>query len=108
MTKDDFPLIIVESSFLVTTGSGQGDKAKTEVQIKELITKHYKKYFNTDKSIEPLFIGFVDGAGWYARQSDLKRMIFAFDEVFTFHDKELDRFKTIVKQHTNKFSSLQK
>jgi len=77
------PLLIAESSFLVTTSSGQGDKSKTEISIDSLIKSHYPK---------AKFIGFVDGIGWYARQNDLKRMVSAYDDVFTFHPDELQRF----------------
>lgn len=81
------PLLIVESSYVVTTSSGQGDKAKTEINIARLIKKYYPK---------ALFIGFVDGIGWYVRKNDLKRMVGAYDDVFTFHKEELNRFKTLV------------
>jgi hypothetical protein len=84
------PQIIIESSFLVTTSSGQGDKSKTEGNIKKLITQYYPK---------AKFVGFVDGIGWYVRQGDLKRMVTAFDEVFTFHKDELNRFKNFLKQN---------
>ncbi len=77
------PKIIIESSFLVTTSSGQGDKSKTEHQIKSLITKYYP----TSK-----FIGFIDGIGWYVRKGDLKRMVSAYDDVFTFEKTEIKRF----------------
>ncbi len=50
------PKVIIESSFLVTTSSGQGDKSKTETNVNSLITKYYPK---------AKFIGFVDGIGWY-------------------------------------------
>jgi hypothetical protein len=83
------PQIIIESSFLVTTSSGQGDKSKTEGNIKKLIEQYYP---------QAKFIGFVDGIGWYVRQGDLKRMVTAFDEVFTFHKDELDRFKDFLKR----------
>jgi hypothetical protein len=82
------PQIIIESSFLVTTSSGQGDKSKTEVSIRNLIHKHYPK---------AKFIGFVDGIGWYVRRGDLKRMVTAYEDVFTFHPEELKRFETILK-----------
>ena len=78
------PKIIIESSFLSTTSSGQGDKSKTESNIKTLIKKYYKK---------SKFIGFIDGIGWYIRQGDLKRMVSAYDDVFTFNKDELQRFK---------------
>ena len=78
------PLVIIESSFLVTTSSGQGDKAKTEINMKKLINL---KYPNAK------FIGFLDGIGWYVRKGDLKKMVSAYDDVFTFHKEEQNRFK---------------
>jgi hypothetical protein len=81
------PLIIVECSFLATTSSGQGDKSKTEISIDSLIKSHYPK---------AKFIGFVDGIGWYVRKGDLKRMVSAYEEVFTFHKEELNRFRRLL------------
>lgn len=81
------PAIIVESSFLVTTSSGQGDKSKTEIGINALLKEHYPN---------AIFVGFVDGLGWYARQNDLKRMVTAYEDVFTFHQDELKRFEKLV------------
>ena len=81
------PLIIAESSFLATTSSGQGDKSKTEISIDALIKEHYPK---------ATFIGFVDGIGWYVRKGDLKRMVTAYEDVFTFHKDELQRFEKLL------------
>ena len=81
------PLIIAESSFLATTSSAQGDKSKTEISIDSLIKEHYP---NTK------FIGFVDGIGWYVRKGDLKRMVTAYEDVFTFHTDELERFEKLL------------
>ncbi len=81
------PLIIAESSFLATTSSGQGDKSKTEISIDVLIKEHYPK---------ATFIGFVDGIGWYVRKGDLKRMVTAYEDVFTFHKDELKRFEKLL------------
>jgi len=81
------PLIIAESSFLATTSSGQGDKSKTELSIDSLIKSHYPK---------ARFIGFVDGIGWYVRKGDLKRMVTAYEDVFTFHKEELKRFEKLL------------
>lgn len=81
------PLIIAESSFLATTSSGQGDKSKTEISIDTLIKEHYPK---------AKFIGFVDGIGWYVRKGDLKRMVTAYEDVFTFHKDELKRFEKLL------------
>ncbi len=84
----DNPLVIIESSFLVTTSSGQGDKSKTEINVSKLIKKYYPK---------TKFIGFVDGIGWYVRKNDLKRMVVAYDDVFTFRKDELSRFVEFIK-----------
>jgi hypothetical protein len=81
------PKIIIECSYLVTTSSGQGDKSKTEISIDSLIKEHYP---------EAHFLGFVDGIGWYVRKNDLKRMVAAYEDVFTFHQEELERFKQLL------------
>lgn len=81
------PVLIIESSYLVTTSSGQGDKSKTEISINALIKQHYPK---------AQFIGFVDGIGWYVRRGDLKRMVTAYSDVFTYHEEELNRFKALL------------
>ena len=83
------PKIIIESSFLATTSSGQGDKSKTELSIDVLIKEHYPN---------AVFIGFVDGIGWYVRKGDLKRMVTAYEDVFTFHKDELFRFEELLKE----------
>lgn len=87
------PKVIIESSFLVTTSSGQGDKSKTESNINTLI----KKYYPNAK-----FIGFIDGIGWYVRRNDLERMVSAYDDVFTFHKSELERFQEFLKKEFKK------
>ena len=87
------PIIIAESSFLSTTSSGQGDKSKTEISIDVLIKKHYPK---------AKFIGFIDGIGWYVRKGDLKRMVAAYNDVFTFQNDELLRFEKFIKQEIKK------
>lgn len=87
------PKIIIECSFLVTTSSGQGDKSKTETNISKLISKYYPN---------AKFIGFIDGIGWYVRKGDLLRMVSAFDEVFTFNNDEINRFKKyMIKEFKN-------
>ncbi len=83
------PKVIVECSYLVTTSSGQGDKAKTENQVKSLLKKHYPM---------AVFLGIIDGIGWYVRTNDLKRMVEAYEDVFTLHQLELERFKQYMKK----------
>jgi len=81
------PNIIIECSYVVTTSSGMGDKAKTEQRVAESIKRNYPK---------SLFVGFVDGIGWYVRRGDLKRMVKAYDLVFTFRKDEIDNFKKLL------------
>jgi hypothetical protein len=81
------PEIIIESSFMVTTSSSMGDKAKTEIQMRRAIEKYYPN---------ATFIGFNDGAGWLNRQKDLRRMVSGQDDVFTFHVDELKRFEDFI------------
>ncbi|OHA39008.1 MAG: hypothetical protein A3I97_01160 [Candidatus Taylorbacteria bacterium RIFCSPLOWO2_02_FULL_44_35] len=80
---------MIESSFLATTSSGQGDKSKTEISIDFLIKKHYPRAH---------FVGFVDGIGWYVRKGDLQRMVTAYEDVFTYHKYELRRFENFIRK----------
>lgn len=83
------PKIIIECSYLATTSSGQGDKSKTEISIDALLKQHYRNAH---------FWGFVDGIGWYVRKNDLKRMVTAYEDVFTFQQTELERFEKLIKE----------
>lgn len=82
------PILVIESSYLSTTSSGMGDKAKAEISVSELIKKYYR---------QTKFFGFVDGIGWYVRKKDMARICSAFDDVFTFHKDELLRFEAELK-----------
>lgn len=81
------PNLIIECSYSVTTASGMGDKAKTEKTVADYLKKNYPNV---------VFVGFVDGVGWYVRRGDLKRMVEAYDFVFTFSKDELERFKNLL------------
>jgi len=81
------PLIVAGCAYSVTTASGMGDKAKTEKVVGDYLKKHYPK---------AVFIGFVDGIGWYVRRGDLKRMVAAYDLVFTFSPSELNKFEQLL------------
>ena len=83
------PKIIIECSYLSTTSSGQGDKAKTERSIRKMLKQHYPGC---------RFVGFLDGIGWVVRPGDLLRMVGAFDDVFTLHTDEVERFSGMLKE----------
>ena len=81
------PKLIIECSYSVTTASGMGDKAKTEKTVADYLKKNYPNV---------VFVGFVDGIGWYVRRGDLKRMVDAYDTVFTFDKDELEKFSSLL------------
>lgn len=81
------PNLIIECSYSVTTASGMGDKAKTEKTVADYLKKNYPNV---------VFVGFVDGIGWYVRRGDLQRMVEAYDFVFTFSKDELERFENLL------------
>lgn len=83
------PLLIIESSYVATTASGMGDKAKTEIAVGQLI----KEYYPSAK-----FVGFIDGIGWLVRDNDMKRMVSAFDYVFTFSEVDMLKFKELLNE----------
>ena len=35
----------------------------------------------------------MDGIGWFVRKNDLKRMVAAYEDVFTFREDEIERFE---------------
>ncbi|MEW6203523.1 MAG: DpnII family type II restriction endonuclease, partial [bacterium] len=86
------PKLIIECSYSVTTASGMGDKAKTEKTVADYLKKNYK---------DVVFVGFVDGIGWWVRRGDLKRMVEAYDFVFTFSNDEIERFKNLLEEIFN-------
>lgn len=81
------PKIVGECSFMVTTSSGQGDKSKAVISNRQALRKYFPRI---------VYVGFIDGIGWYVRQSDLMRMVAAYDDVFTFREDELKRFKKFI------------
>jgi len=83
------PRLIIECSYEVTTASGMGDKAKTEKTVANYLKLNYPKV---------MFVGFVDGIGWYVRRGDLKRMVEAYDTVFTFDKEELKKFSSLLEE----------
>ncbi|MCD6501756.1 hypothetical protein J7L01_04090 [bacterium] len=85
--------MLVECTYATTTSSGQGDKSKAEIGMRRLLKQYFPR---------AAFLGFVDGIGWYVRKNDLERMICAFDDVFTFHEKEIARFIKVVKSKLKK------
>ncbi len=92
----DNPKIFIEISYVETTSSGMGDKAKTE---RDTVRKNIKGKYK-----DATFIVFVNGAGWLTREEALKVMCEAGDYVFTFHEKSLEEFKELMKELKKKYN----
>ena len=84
------PKIFIQISYVGTTSSGMGDKAKTE---RDTVRRNIKKYYP-----DAIFIIFVDGAGWLTREEAVKVMCEAGDYVFTFHKDSLNEFKELIEE----------
>jgi len=64
------PYVIIMSSYQETTSSGQSTKARDMIKCYEAI-----QHLNLQRGENRAFVNFVDGAGWLARQSDLRRLV---------------------------------
>lgn len=84
------PKILIQCSYVGTTSSGMGDKAKTE---RDVVAADIKKHYPHAN-----FILFVDGIGWLVRASDLEKMVEAGDYVFTFHEDQLKEFRRLLQK----------
>lgn len=74
----DSPIILIESSYNITTGSGQSKRADQLVEMYTTLIKHNAN--QKDKKI--MMINYCDGLGWVGRQRDLRRIYDASDFVF--------------------------
>jgi len=84
LPNEQDPHIIIESSFQVTTGSGQTTKRNDEVKTSADIRAH-----NIQKGKNIAFVNLCDGAGWLARQADLKRIYDCSDYVINLKNLHL-------------------
>lgn len=75
------PLILIEASYNITTGSGQSKRADQLVELYGILMRHNANHPN--KRI--IMINFCDGFGWVGRQKDLQRIYDASDFVFNQH-----------------------
>ncbi len=64
------PWVVIMSSFQETTSSGQTTKAKDMRSAYEQICHQNSRYGENR-----VFVNFVDGGGWLARQRDLERLL---------------------------------
>ena len=86
---DENPKVLIEVSYMVTTGSSQSTKRETMISVAKEINN--RNMHDTDKII---FVNVIDGAGWIARQKDLERIYNASDYVINLSN--LDELKRIL------------
>jgi len=83
------PRMFVECSYVITTSSGMGDKAKTEQAVRRYLDIYLPS---------SVFVGFIDGIGWFVRRGDLMRMVRAYHYVFTFRQPQIKRFIDLLEE----------
>lgn len=86
------PYVIIEVSYQITTGAGQTTKRNEMVKTSQDIRSHNIQY---GKNIA--FVNFIEGLGWIARQSDMKRIYDCSDYVLNL--QTLDLLESIIINH---------
>lgn len=86
------PWVIVMSSFQETTSSGQTTKARDMFSAYERVLRNNSRYGE-----KRVFVNFVDGGGWLARQRDFQRLVQQCDYFINFN--HLDMLEAIVVKH---------
>ena len=72
------PIILIESSYNITTGSGQSKRADQLVDIYSTLMIHNANH----RGNRIIMLNYCDGFGWVGRQNDLHRIYEASDFVF--------------------------
>ncbi len=72
------PIILIESSYNITTGSGQSKRADQLVEFYSTLMRHNANH----RSNRIIMLNYCDGFGWVGRQNDLHRIYEASDFVF--------------------------
>jgi len=73
----DAPIILIESSYNITTGSGQSKRADQLVEFYSILMKHNANH----RANKVIMLNYCDGFGWVGRQNDLHRIYDASDFV---------------------------
>jgi hypothetical protein len=72
------PIILIESSYNITTGSAQSKRADQLVEFFGILHKHNSNH----RKHKILMVNYCDGFGWVGRQNDLSRIYDASHFVF--------------------------
>jgi hypothetical protein len=84
------PFVFIMTSYMETTSSLQTTRANEQSEIYGLIQRENRRHPGTNR----VFVNFVDGAGWLARRSDLRKLHAGCDYIINL--KTLDRLEAII------------
>jgi len=81
----DAPIILIESSYNITTGSGQSKRADQLVEYYSALMRHNANH----RANRIIMLNYCDGFGWVGRQNDLHRIYDASDYVLNQNNLEV-------------------
>ncbi|WP_163411603.1 DpnII family type II restriction endonuclease [Flavobacterium ajazii] len=87
------PILLMESSYNITTGSGQSKRADQLVELYGILMRHNANH----RGNRITMINYCDGFGWVGRQNDLNRIYNASDYVI--NQKNINQLDEILSQH---------
>lgn len=89
----DAPIILIESSYNITTGSGQSKRADQLVEFYGILMRHNANH----RANKIIMLNYCDGFGWVGRQNDLHRIYDASD--FVFNQRTLNVLDEVLNQY---------
>jgi hypothetical protein len=83
------PYILIMTSYMETTSSSQTARANEQSEMFRAVQANNIRY-----GVRRVFVNFVDGAGWLARRSDLRKLYDGCDYIVNLNT--LDRLEAII------------
>lgn len=90
-SRDD-PYVMIMTSYMETTSSSQTARANEQSEMYGAVQKENRRY-----GTQRIFVNFVDGGGWLARRSDLRKLYDGCDYILNL--KTLDYLEAIICKH---------
>ena len=87
------PIILIESSYNITTGSGQSKRADQLVEFYGTLMRHNANH----RANKIIMLNYCDGFGWVGRQNDLHRIYDASD--FVFNQRNLNVLDEVLNEY---------
>lgn len=87
------PIILIESSYNITTGSGQSKRADQLVEFFSTLMRHNANH----RANRIIMLNYCDGFGWVGRQNDLHRIYEASD--FVFNQRNLNVLDEVLNEY---------